>query len=189
MGLPFVSYGLSTGTCPNYVKESVCESNTVFGAVASLCVGRNNCSVVQDAGKWGDPCNNVYKRLRLVAQCAPLNPKPSISPLPALPPSHSYECGTAPEWHQTTITCPAGSVHPNTDKSLKRRVIVLRPVADCRCDVFRWLSGFHLHRMACQRASVRTTRSTLTATLRRSCTLRPRAAWARRAAPSATRAS
>jgi hypothetical protein len=120
VGIPFVSYGLPTGTCPNYVREPVCESNTVFGAVASLCVGRNNCSVVQDAEKFGPlggTCTNVYKRLRLVAQCAPLNPKPSISPLPALPPSHSYACGTAPEWQQTTITCPAGSVHPNTAKS------------------------------------------------------------------------
>jgi hypothetical protein len=119
VGIPFVSYGLPTGTCPNYVSEPVCESHTVFGTVASLCVGRNNCSVVQNAEKFGPlggTCTKVYKRLRLVAQCAPLAPKPSISPLPALPPSHTYACGTAPEWQQTTITCPAGSVQPNTAK-------------------------------------------------------------------------
>jgi hypothetical protein len=70
--ISFASYGLPTGVCPCYKAETWCDARETVAYATSLCLGRNNCSIQQNGwGPLGDPCPNIFKRLRVVARCIP----------------------------------------------------------------------------------------------------------------------
>jgi hypothetical protein len=77
--ISFASYGLPTGDCPCYQADPQCDARRTLEYASDLCLGRNNCSIEQNGfkGPLGDPCPNVFKRLRVVARCIP--PAPAMT--------------------------------------------------------------------------------------------------------------
>ena len=81
--IPFASYGLPEGTCPN-VQKGTCEAVESMDKVKAACLGKGTCSIVGGNSVFGDPCGGVKKTLAVRAICAPLaascDHKPAAQP-------------------------------------------------------------------------------------------------------------
>ena len=60
----FASFGNPTGVCgaAAFAKGS-CDASSTVAVVASLCVGKVNCTVPVNVGLFGDPCVGTRKFL------------------------------------------------------------------------------------------------------------------------------
>jgi hypothetical protein len=65
----FASYGTPTGTYPNFAISG-CHSTVSTEKVAAAFIGRSTGSIAASNSVFGDPCNNVVKRLYVILECA-----------------------------------------------------------------------------------------------------------------------
>jgi hypothetical protein len=80
----FASFGTPSGSCSSGLGVNAsCSAAESAHAVASACVGRNNCSVVPSTATFGgDPCEGTMKQLAARVQCSgPTPPAPSQPPI------------------------------------------------------------------------------------------------------------
>jgi hypothetical protein len=81
----FADFGIPTGSCSSGFAPGNCSAANASAAVASICVGKQSCSVPVNVRTFGDPCKLMPKRLAVQVACKSASPSPP-APAPAPPP-------------------------------------------------------------------------------------------------------
>ncbi len=68
--ITFASYGTPTGSCGSWAVDPTCNAANTTSIVESLCLNKNSCSFAASTQRFGDPCYNTVKYLKIEATCS-----------------------------------------------------------------------------------------------------------------------
>jgi hypothetical protein len=65
----FASYGTPAGACDAPATNDTCHSSNSHAIASSLCVGKQNCTILAGNGVFSDPCVGTFKNLTVQWEC------------------------------------------------------------------------------------------------------------------------
>lgn len=69
--ISFASFGMPTGSCGHFNKNSSCDAPNSVDVIKTMCIGKNSCDVPAEVKTFGkDPCSLVLKKLYIQYACS-----------------------------------------------------------------------------------------------------------------------